>query len=91
MSDFDLSKITGKEGPLPTDEDLHGLCADVMKAEITRLTSLTAALGESNITLRNMVKGCEVLLQNARESSEFWKKCYAGETTRAYDRRYREV
>ena len=37
MSDFDLSKITGKEGPLPTDEDLRGLCADVMKAEIARL------------------------------------------------------
>ena len=37
MSDFDLSKITGKEGPLPTDEDLHGLCADIMKAEIVSL------------------------------------------------------
>ena len=73
---------------LASERDTAAKLEDVMKTEIASLTSMNAdldaqngSLAESNIILRNKLTDCEAQLENALEQRDFWKKCYAGEST----------
>jgi len=84
MTDFDLSKITGREPPVETDEDMVNALADALgDAEALRIErdALRARVKELEAQLLEHSEVCKEgprpLTQQARDAAHYYELLYA--------------